>query len=115
MVEIGLLSGAKLDAGVDAVEGFGEGSLGGFDGVGGEEGGDLVAFLLGAEGARGGDDADSGVGSELGADVVPVVADVVPGLLLGFAGLPVAQIEKATALFSQCLTEVESTSPLWIV
>jgi GntR family transcriptional regulator/MocR family aminotransferase len=35
-----------------------------------------------------------------------------PGLLLGFAGLPIAQLEKATALLSQCLTEVESTWPL---
>ena len=34
--------------------------------------------------AGGGDDADAGVGGELGLNLVPVAADVVPGLVAGF-------------------------------
>ena len=85
MIEVGFLGSAELDAGVDAVEGLGKGAFGGFDRVGAEEGGDFVTLFLGAEGADCGDDADAGVGGELGLDLTPVIADVVPSLLLGLA------------------------------
>ena len=39
-----------------------------------------------AEGAGGGDDANAGVGGELSVDLVPVLLDVGPGLVAGFAG-----------------------------
>ena len=45
LVEVGLLRGSKLDAVVDAVDGFGERALGGVDFVGVEEAGDVVALL----------------------------------------------------------------------
>ena len=79
------MCGSKLDACVYAVEGFCEGALGGFYGVGFEEVGYFFALFGGAEGRCGGDYADAGVSGELGLDLFPVAADVVPCLLLGFA------------------------------
>ena len=51
--------------------------------MGAEEAGYVVALRYAAEGASGCNDADAGVGGELGVDLVPVVADVVPGLDAG--------------------------------
>ena len=98
LVEVGLLGGAEVDAGVDAVEGFGEGSLGGFHGMGVEEGGCFVAESLRAEGACGGHDAVAGVGGELCLNLAPVIANVVPGLMLGFALLKEIGEDNPTVL-----------------
>jgi hypothetical protein len=99
-VEIGLLGGAKLYAGVDVVEGFGKSSFGGIYGVTFEEGSDLVAKFLSAEGAGGGYYSVAGISGELGLDLAPVVADVVPGLLLCFALLEEMGEKNPTVLVS---------------
>ncbi len=51
-----------------------EGAFGGVDLVGGEEVVYFVALVDAAEGASGCNDANAGVGGELGVDLVPVVA-----------------------------------------
>ena len=82
--QMGLLAGLKRGAVADAVEGFREGAIGGGDGVGVEEGGDLVVLFGGAEGVGGADDALAGEGGELSLDAGPVCLDPGPG---GFAGV----------------------------
>ena len=53
--------------------------------MGGEEVLYFVALVDAAEGASGCNDANAGVGGELGVNLVPVLLDVGPGLVAGFA------------------------------
>jgi hypothetical protein len=70
---------------VDAVEGLGESAFGGVYFMGGEEVLDLIALVDAAEGTSGRNDTDAGVCGELGVNFVPVLLNVGPGLVPGFA------------------------------
>jgi len=84
-MKVGPLSSAHPDAVVHAVDGLGEGTFGGVYLVAGEEAGDLIALLDSAEVARRSDDADAGVGRELGVGLVPVLLNVIPRLVTRLA------------------------------
>ena len=85
LVKAGFLGGAELDAGIDAVDGFGQRSGGGVHWVSAKEIYYFVAALRSAERTGSGDDTDPGVGGELGVNFVPVLLDVGPGLGAGGA------------------------------
>src|SRR6185312_2594627 len=68
--------------------------------VRGKEVGHLIAFFHSAEASGGFDDISTGADSELCLDLVPVVADVVPCLVLGLALAEEAGKESPTVLIA---------------